>query len=128
VLGIVLFGGDLQLLKCCSQLGYLFQISETFVPARSFRERPEIRQYISVDTTTLIRDPDYDVLSSVTDEHFDRRRFFGRSHAYNSLCRVSKQFANDVLDMGRDVRKSGVQITVNVNIRNGNIGAICFAC
>jgi len=85
-----------------------------------------MRQNLARDPPALVGDSDLDVLGGLANQDFNRRRpgtvWFALLN--DGLNGVAEKFSNDVLQVALDVGESGIDVTVDVDVRNLNMPTV----
>lgn len=87
-------------------------------------------EFVLRDAAALVRDAEDDVLRRLADEHFDGRRAGGLYGAVvfdDGLEGVAQEFADYVLEVRRDVREGGVEVTLDLHFGQVNLWPVELA-
>lgn len=99
----------------------------------AFAEGPEVREFLAWDAAAAVRDADDDMLLSFANCDFDGR---GRRRGMvglflvvldDGLDGVAQELADNVLEMTEDVREARVEVAVDFDLGDLDVGSVCGA-
>lgn len=123
----------MQLLHGGGHSGHLAKVLETLLALGAFAEGPEVREFLARDAAAAIGYADDDVLLSFADCDFDGR---GRRRGVvglllvvldDGLNGVAEKLADNILEMAEDVREARVEVAVDFDLRDLDVGSVCGA-